>query len=128
MSLPPERFEPGPESLRDKAEKAAVLTGSSISMAIVHYLSKRDRALLVEIRDDLERDHFRAGAEQYSQTSTSRQLVALEEIGVVEVDLPQGMRRGRTCRYNVNHDRVRELFAAQFEFMTGEQLSDGAGQ
>lgn len=55
-----------------------------------------------------------------SGVSAWRHLGALEELGLVDADVPQGQRKGVTVRWSTNCDRVRALGGRWAAYATGE--------
>ncbi len=53
-----------------------------------------------------------------SDASVAKQLVILENAGVVGADVEPGRRHGRAPRYSVNPERIRELFEAHANYLT----------
>ena len=53
-----------------------------------------------------------------SDASVAKQLVTLENAGVVSADVEPGRRHGRAPRYSVDPERIRILFEAHLRYLT----------
>ncbi|WP_457949685.1 ArsR/SmtB family transcription factor [Pseudarthrobacter sp. alpha12b] len=53
--------------------------------------------------------------------SVAKHLAALEEAGVVMVDVEPGRRHGRSPRYSANPARIKELLDAHLKYLLEEQ-------
>jgi len=57
------------------------------------------------------------------EASVAQHLLALEKTGVILVDIAQGRRHGRSPRYSVNDDRVKELLEAHQNYVMSRHQS-----
>ncbi|WP_113718118.1 ArsR/SmtB family transcription factor [Arthrobacter dokdonensis] len=65
-----------------------------------------------------------------SEASVAQHLIALEKTGAIVVDIVQGRRHGRSPRYSVAENRIKELLAAHQDYLLNRRpaLPQGAGQ
>ena len=70
---------------------------------------------LLEHPDSLVSDVVQAIGSQ--RITTRQHLVALEDIGVVQIDLPEGERERRQVRYRVDRGRVTALLRALADYI-----------
>ncbi|MDQ0276562.1 DNA-binding transcriptional ArsR family regulator [Arthrobacter silviterrae] len=52
-----------------------------------------------------------------SEASVAQHLIALEKTGAITVDIVQGRRHGRSPRYSVAENRIKELLAAHQDYL-----------
>lgn len=88
---------------------AIEVLGSSARLELLRFIAKNPGSHFGRISD---------GVPGLGQTSLGRHLRALEDAGVVNVDLPPEERRGRSPRYTIESGRLDELTAAWISYVT----------
>ena len=58
-----------------------------------------------------------------SEASVAQHLLALEETGAIVVDIAQGRRHGRSPRYSVDENRIKELLDAHQDYLLHPQTT-----
>ncbi|MCA4132652.1 helix-turn-helix transcriptional regulator [Arthrobacter sp. M4] len=88
--------------------EAAVATfGNRSRNEILRYLSAHGPAT----RGDI------VSAVSAGEPSVAKHLTALEEAGVIVVDVEPGRRHGRSPRYSANTNRIKELLDAHLKYL-----------
>ena len=54
------------------------------------------------------------------EPSVAKHLIALEQVGAIEVDVEAGRRHGRSPRYSANPARIKELLDAHLRYVLEE--------
>lgn len=88
---------------------AIEVLGSSARLELLRFIAENPGAHYGRITE---------GVPGLGQTSRGRHLRALEDAGVVSVDLPPEERRGRSPRYTIEAARLDELTAAWISYVT----------
>jgi DNA-binding transcriptional ArsR family regulator len=102
----PRLYQPSDPNRDDDVEAAVQLAGSRPRHEIVRYLSEHGPSFRSEISEGTGMVGGALGVH----------LDRLLDIGVVEADIPEGMRAGRAVRYTLRPERVKHLLDAWFRY------------
>lgn len=91
-----------PDDQPAELEAFVAVFGNRARLSIVRYLEENGASLRVDI----------AEATQLANPTLGHHLAELERIGAINADLPPERRRGRTVRYSISGQRLRELMSA----------------
>lgn len=102
-----------PEDQSADVDAAISAFGNRARSTIVRYLASRGE--VGALRADI------AEATQMAIPTLSKHLRALEELGVIQGNIEQDHRRGRSVAYRADQERIRELFAVHQAYMLNNQ-------
>ncbi len=91
-------------------DAAVEVLGSSARLELLRFIAEHP---------DSHYGRIQEGVPGIGQTALARHLRALEQAGVLHVDIPPEERKGRSPRYRVLPTRLDELTAAWVTYVTG---------
>jgi ArsR family transcriptional regulator, arsenate/arsenite/antimonite-responsive transcriptional repressor len=103
----PRITQPHDDAWSADVEDAVATFGNRSRNEILRYLSAHGPST----RGDI------VAAVSAGEPSVAKHLLALEEVGVILVDLEQGRRHGRSPRYSANSARIKQLLDAHLQYL-----------
>lgn len=103
-----------PTNPADGLDAAYAMVRSRDRIAIIEYVRSNDGAYLEDIET----------ATAIPRASISQHLRALEGLGVIRVDIPEGRRHGRAVRYDIDPERATELTTELTQALLGRGVAD----
>lgn len=91
-----------PEDQSPEIDRFISVFGNRARLSIIRFLQANGPSLRIDISEALD----------MAKPTLGHHLAELEELGVLNADLPPERRRGRTVRYSVNQGAVDELLQA----------------
>lgn len=106
-------------TLNKEVVVAMDIWGNPVRARLFEYIRSHPSQFFGQIYAATRSDIEAVTGKNFSEPNLSRHLRAMREAGVLTIDLPEDMTRGRTPRYDVDEERADELIDKVAEFVDG---------